>query len=72
MYLDVGTNEEGESPAGSLEFVRDSERMANVLHSQGHHTRFQVVKGATHSEGAWRARFPAALQYGPYCGPRLE
>jgi len=63
VYLDVGTNEEGESPSGNEGFVRDTEAMATMLEGLGHQVRVVVAPGATHSEGAWRERFPAALEW---------
>lgn len=62
IYLDVGTAEHGESPAGLQGFVRDTQRMAELLRTQGHSVHFEADEGAMHTEGAWRARLPGALR----------
>ena len=62
IYLDVGTAEEGESPAGTAGFVQDTRKMGELLESQGHRVTVQVAQGANHSEAAWRERFPQVLE----------
>ncbi|HLL52222.1 MAG TPA: alpha/beta hydrolase-fold protein, partial [Myxococcaceae bacterium] len=63
IYIDVGDNEVGESPAGVEGFVRDTHAMGDILRSQGHEVRVVVGEGADHSEAAWAKRFPTALEW---------
>jgi predicted alpha/beta superfamily hydrolase len=65
VYLGVGTAETG-SPEWSDETVRNVRRLEATLRSAGlgeKRLRVVVEEGATHSEGAWAARLPAALEF---------
>jgi len=60
VYVGAGTNE-GEGDA-KQEMVDDVERLAKSLRG-GSKTCVTVVPGADHSEDAWRARLPGALEF---------
>ncbi len=65
IYLGVGTREVGdaEKDAKTVANVRELE---SILHAAGlgdERLKVRVTEGATHSESAWAARFPEALEF---------
>jgi len=65
LYLDIGDRESG-APADSRQAVQDAQDVAEALRTQGlgaERLRVVVAPGARHTEGAWAARFPAALRW---------
>jgi enterochelin esterase-like enzyme len=64
-YLGVGTRETGD-PQKDAKIVADVRELESILREAGlneHHLRVRVDEGATHSEAAWAARFPEALEF---------
>jgi len=65
IYLGVGTSET-RNPERNRETVGNVFRLASILRDAGlgaRRLRVVVEDGATHSEGAWAARFPQALEF---------
>lgn len=65
LYLDIGDREAG-APADSRQAVQDTQDVAAALRGLGlgsGRLRVVVAPGARHTESAWAARFPAALQW---------
>jgi predicted alpha/beta superfamily hydrolase len=65
IFLAVGTREVGrdDKDRETVESVRD---LASTMRRSGMDDRrlvLDIAEGATHSEGAWAARFPQALQF---------
>jgi predicted alpha/beta superfamily hydrolase len=65
MFLGVGTREVGreDKDQQTVENVRELERILRRSGLDDHRLRVEIAEGATHSEGAWAARFPDALQF---------
>ncbi|MGA7081231.1 MAG: alpha/beta hydrolase-fold protein [Terriglobales bacterium] len=75
MYLGVGTRETGQAEKDER-VVGDVRELEAILREAGlDETRLKVriSEGATHSESAWAARFPEALEflYSDRSGPRF-
>lgn len=65
LYLDIGDREAG-APADSRQTVQDTLDVAEALRRRGlgsEHLMVQVAGGARHTESAWAARLPTALQW---------
>jgi predicted alpha/beta superfamily hydrolase len=65
VYLGVGTAETGDA-AWNEETVRNVRTLARTLRRAGlgpRRLKVVVEDGATHSEGAWAARLPSALEF---------
>ncbi len=65
VYIDVG-GREGDSPSGSASMVDDSMAMYEALLAAGiPASRLDYIfdPSATHNEGAWSRRFPAAYAW---------
>ena len=65
IYLGVGTSET-RSPERNQETVDNVLKLASMLREAGlgpRRLRVVVEEGATHSEGAWAGRLPAALEF---------
>jgi predicted alpha/beta superfamily hydrolase len=65
VYLGVGTAETGK-PEINKETVANVLKLARILRKHGlgdRRLRVRVEEGATHSEGAWAARLPEALEF---------
>jgi predicted alpha/beta superfamily hydrolase len=65
IYLAAGTAEAGDG-ARSRTVVDDVRELAAILRRavlSEQRLRFTIAEGATHSESAWAARFPEALQF---------
>jgi len=72
VYLGIGTREVGDAEK-DRRAVRDVRMLAKILRCagvRGERLKVWIEKGATHSEGAWAARFPQALEF-LYSGSRL-
>jgi enterochelin esterase-like enzyme len=65
IALGIGTRELGreEKDRQTLENVRELERILRRSGFDDRRLRVEVAEGATHSEGAWAARFPAAIRF---------
>jgi len=65
IFLGVGTREVGreEKDRQTVENVRELERILRRNGLDDRRLRVEIAEGATHSEGAWAARFPDALQF---------
>jgi predicted alpha/beta superfamily hydrolase len=65
VALGVGTREAGREDKDSqtLENVRELERVLRRAGLDQQRLAVEVAEGATHSEGAWAARFPTALAF---------
>jgi predicted alpha/beta superfamily hydrolase len=65
VYLGVGTREIGDAgkDARIVEDVRQLERLLREAGLDDQHLRVRIDEGATHSESAWAARFPEALEF---------
>jgi len=65
VYLGVGTREIGDAgkDARLVEDVRQLERLLREAGLDDQHLRVRIDEGATHSESAWAARFPEALEF---------
>lgn len=65
MYLGIGTREVG-NPEKDTKTIADARELAAILEKAGldeNRLRMRIAEGATHSESAWAARFPEALQF---------
>jgi predicted alpha/beta superfamily hydrolase len=65
IYLAAGTAEAGDG-ARSRTVVDDARELAAILRRavlSEQRLRFNIAEGGTHSESAWAARFPEALQF---------
>jgi len=71
VYLGIGTKEVGDSAkdARAVEDVRELCRMLRSAGLQKKRLKVRVQEAAPHSEGAWAARFPEALEF-LYAGVR--
>jgi enterochelin esterase-like enzyme len=65
IFLAIGTNEVGreEKDRQTVANVRELERILRRSGLDHHRLRVEIAEGGTHSEGAWAARFPGALQF---------
>lgn len=65
VFLGVGTREVGrdDKDLQTVENVRELERILRRSGLDNHRLRVEIADGATHSEGAWAARFPDALGF---------
>lgn len=65
VYLGVGTREIGdaEKDVKIVEDVRQLERLLREAGLDDQHLRVRIDEGGTHSESAWAARFPEALEF---------
>lgn len=65
VYLGIGTREVGD-PEKDQRAVRDVRELATILRRAGlrkNRLKVWIQEGAPHSEGAWAARFPTALEF---------
>ena len=65
IYLGMGTSEVG-SPEKDKRVTDDLRELATILHNAGlddSRLHVRIDEGATHSEAAWGARFPEALEF---------
>lgn len=65
VYLGVGTAETSRQDVNE-ETVKNVVKLARILRNAGlgeRRLRLRVAEGATHSEGAWAARLPEALEF---------
>jgi predicted alpha/beta superfamily hydrolase len=65
VYLGVGTHETSRQESDD-ETVRNVLKLESTLRRAGlgpRRLRTVVEEGATHSEGAWAARFPDAIEF---------
>ena len=65
MYLGMGTQEAGNAEKDA-KFVADLRELESILRRAGSNEqrlRVRIDEGATHSEAAWAARFPEALEF---------
>ncbi len=65
VYLGMGTREIGDEgkDAKIVEDVRQLERLLLASGFDDQHLKVRIDEGATHSESAWAARFPEALEF---------
>jgi predicted alpha/beta superfamily hydrolase len=65
IFLAIGTREVGrdEKDRQTVENVRELERILRRSGLDDRRLRLEVAEGGTHSESAWAARFPGALQF---------
>ena len=65
IFLAIGTREVGreEKDRQTVENVRELERILRRSGLDDRRLRVEVAEGGTHSESAWAARFPGALQF---------
>jgi predicted alpha/beta superfamily hydrolase len=65
MFVGVGTREVGrdDKDLQTVENVRELERILRRSGMEDRRLRMEIADGATHSEGAWAARFPDALRF---------
>jgi predicted alpha/beta superfamily hydrolase len=65
VFLGIGTKEVGreEKDRQTVENVRELERILRRSGLDDRRLRVEIAEGGTHSEGAWAARFPGALQF---------
>ena len=65
VFLGIGTREVGrdDKDRQTVENVREFERILRRGGLDDHRLRVEVAEGGTHSESAWAARFPGALQF---------
>jgi hypothetical protein len=65
VFLGIGTREIGrdDKDRQTVENVRELERILRRSGLDERRLRVVVANGATHSEAAWAARFPEALQF---------
>ena len=65
MFVGVGTREVGrdDKDLQTIENVRELERVLRRTGMDERRLRVEIADGATHSEGAWAARFPDALRF---------
>ena len=71
IYLGIGTREVGnrEKDARAVQDVRELERILRGTGLRKNRLKVRIEEGAPHSEGAWAARFPEALEF-LYAGGR--
>jgi predicted alpha/beta superfamily hydrolase len=65
VYLGMGTRETGDAQKDA-KIVGDIRELENFLHENGldeQRLRVRIEEGASHSESAWAARFPEALEF---------
>jgi predicted alpha/beta superfamily hydrolase len=65
IFLAVGTRESGNKERDQR-IVDDVKALAHTLHLAGlrkKRLRVEIQEGASHSEGAWAERFPAAVEF---------
>jgi predicted alpha/beta superfamily hydrolase len=65
VYLGIGTHEVGHAEKDER-IVSDARELGSILRAAGLDKRrlqIQIEEGASHSESAWAARFPAALEF---------
>lgn len=65
VFLAIGTREVGreEKDRQTVDNVRELERILRKSGLDDRRLRVEIAEGGTHSEGAWAARFPGALQF---------
>jgi len=65
VFMGVGTREVGreDKDLQTVENVRELERILRRSGLDERRLRVEIADGATHSEGAWAARFPDALRF---------
>lgn len=65
IFLGIGTREVGreEKDRQTVENVRELERILRRSGLDDRRLKVEVAEGASHSEAAWAARFPSALQF---------
>jgi predicted alpha/beta superfamily hydrolase len=71
VFVGVGTREVGreDKDLQTIENVRELERILRRSRLDERRLRLEIADGATHSEGAWAARFPDALRFFFGTGP---
>jgi predicted alpha/beta superfamily hydrolase len=65
VYLGMGTRETG-NPEKDAKVVDDVRELETILHAGGldeRQMRVRIQEGASHTESAWAARFPEALEF---------
>jgi predicted alpha/beta superfamily hydrolase len=65
VYIGMGTKEVGD-PQKDAKIVASAQELAEILERAGlneKRLRLRIDEGATHSESAWAARFPEALEF---------
>jgi predicted alpha/beta superfamily hydrolase len=65
VYLGMGTQEVGQAETDER-IVNDARELGSILRAAGldeQRLKIQIEEGAPHSESAWAARFPAALEF---------
>ena len=65
VYVGMGTREVG-NPEKDAKMVAGAQELASILRDAGlddQRLRLRIAEGATHTESAWAARFPEALQF---------
>lgn len=65
VYIGMGTKEVGD-PEKDAKIVAGVQELADILKDAGlgdKRLRLRIAEGATHSESAWGARFPEALEF---------
>lgn len=65
VYLGTGTHEVGHAEKDER-IVNDVRELGSILRAAGldkRRLKIQIEEGASHSESAWAARFPAALEF---------
>lgn len=65
VYLGMGTQEVGHAEKDER-IVSDARELGSILRAAGldkRRLKIQIDEGASHSESAWAARFPAALEF---------
>jgi predicted alpha/beta superfamily hydrolase len=65
IFLAIGTREVGreEKDRQTIESVRELERILRRSGIDDHRLLVEIAEGGTHSEAAWAARLPDALQF---------
>jgi len=65
VYLGMGTRETGnaEKDAKSVSDVRELEAILREAGLDERRVKVRIQEGATHTESAWAARFPEALEF---------
>jgi len=65
IFLAIGTREVGreEKDRQTVENVRELERILRRSGLDDRRLRVEIAEGGTHSESAWAARLPGALQF---------
>lgn len=65
LYLGMGTREAGD-PAKDEKVTNDARELEKILRQAqlgDHWLKVRIVQGASHTEAAWAARFPEALEF---------